>query len=203
MANTSRVRGFKPLRYLNGAKWNGMANMYYVPSSDGTAIFVGDAVKLAGSAGSAGTVVNGQDVEGMPTIAQAAATDVVVGVVVGFLPKQTDLSKIYREASTDRIALVVDDPNVVFEVEEDGVGNTIANTMIGENADIVVGSGSTTTGQSGMMLDSSTHATTATLQLKILGLVKRVDNALGASAKIEVLLNKHTYGMAGTGRVGV
>jgi hypothetical protein len=50
----------------------------------------------------------------MPTIAVAAAGDTLRGVVVGFLPKQSDLTVLHREASTNRIALVVDDPNVVF-----------------------------------------------------------------------------------------
>jgi hypothetical protein len=58
----------------------------------------------------AGVVVNGQDVSGMPTVAVAAAGDTLRGVVVGFLPKQSDLTVLHREASTNRIALVVDDP---------------------------------------------------------------------------------------------
>jgi hypothetical protein len=44
---------------------------------------------------------------------------------------------------------------------------------IGKNADVVGTSGSTTTGQSTMELDSSTIANTAALNLKIVGLYGR------------------------------
>src|SRR3954465_2181440 len=115
MANTSRPTGLRPVSTLAGALWNGQVNMYLCPAADGTAVFVGDAVKSGGTAGAAGVIVNGQDVEGIATIAEAAAGDAIRGVVVGFLPKQSDLTVLHREASTNRIALVVDDPNVVYE----------------------------------------------------------------------------------------
>lgn len=191
MANTSRANGLRPVSYLSGAPWSGQVSMYLCPSADGTAIYVGDPVKSGGTAGAAGVVVNGIDVSGMPTIAVAAAGDTLRGVVVGFLPKQSDLSVLHREASTNRIALVVDDPNVVFEVQEDAVGATTALIDVGENADIVYAAGSSTTGQSGVMLDSSDHKT-ATAQLRILGFVKRPDNEVAtASAKLLVLINEH------------
>jgi hypothetical protein len=195
MANVSRINGFNPVKMKNGAPWNGMANLYFIPSSDGTATFVGDAVKLAGSAST----------DGYPTVAQAAATNPVLGVVIGFKvnPSDLNLSGSYRAASTDRYVLVVDDPDVVFEVQEDAVGGALAVTDIGLNAEIVVGSGSTTTGKSGMQLDTSTKATTATLVLKTLGFVDRVDNEIGsANSKVLVLINNHQRGSS-TGTAGV
>ena len=203
MANIDAPSGFRPVRHLDGRSWNGSTRMYLVPSGDNTALFVGDAVKSGGSAGAAGTVVNGIDVEGMQTVIQAAATDaLIVGVVVGFLPNQDNLMTKYRVASTNRIALVCDDPSVVFEVQEDSVTNTLVADDMGENADLTVGSGSTTTGMSAMELDSSDHKT-ATAQLRILGLVKRPGNTQGDSAtssastnvnaRYEVLINEHAY----------
>lgn len=190
MANTDRPFGLRPVSYLNGSPWNGQVNMYLVPSSDASAIYVGDPVKSGGTAGAAGVVVNGIDVEGMPTIAVAAAGNTLRGVVVGFLPKQSDLTVLHREASTNRIALVVDDPNVVFEVQEDSGGAATAAVDVGENADILYTAGSSTTGQSAVELDSSTHATTSA-QLRILGFVKRPDNAIGTNAKLLVKINEH------------
>ncbi|WP_456442282.1 hypothetical protein, partial [Psychroserpens sp.] len=74
MANLDRPAGFKPVKNLNGSPWNGKANVYYIPSTDDTAIFIGDAVKSAGSA----------DATGMyPTVAQAAAGDTIRGVIIG------------------------------------------------------------------------------------------------------------------------
>ena len=63
-------------------------------------------------------------------------------------------------------------------------------TAVGNNADVVVGSGSTTTGSSGMELDSS-DVKTATAQLRILQLVQREDNAVGDNANWEVMINEH------------
>ena len=203
MANVDAPSGFRPVRHLDGRSWNGSTRMYLVPSADSTALFVGDAVKPGGTAGAAGTVVNGIDVEGMNTVIQAAATNTnIVGVVVGFLPDPDNLMRKHRAASTNRIALVCDDPTVIYEVQEDSVTNTIIGDDIGENADIIVGTGNTTTGMSAMELDSSSH-TAATATLRIMGLVKRPGNNIGdnatsssstyTNARFEVFFNEHAY----------
>ena len=198
MANADRPSGLKPVRYLSGTPWSGQTNMYLVPSSDSTIIGVGDVVKLAGSAGSAGTHVNGIDVEGMPTIARSAAGDLHVGVVVGFLADQDNLMRKHRAASTNRIALVVDDPNVIFEVQEVSGGTALTVAAVGLNANIAtVADANTTTGVSVTELDNATEATTADLDLKIVRLVPRPDNAIGEHAKWEVLINTHSYKNSG------
>lgn len=192
MANANAATGLKPVEYLGGSPYNGKVNMYLVPSSDPTAMYVGDPVKSGGSAGAAGVYVNGINTEGMATVITAAAGDTLRGVVIGFLPKQSDLTVLHREASTNRIALVVDDPNIVFEVQEDSLGAATAAVDVGENADIIYAAGSTTTGISGVMLDSSDHKT-ATAMLRILGFVQRPDNVIGTNAKLRVLINEHEF----------
>jgi hypothetical protein len=179
MANADVPAGLRPIRHRNGAPYNGAVNIYYVPSSDSTAIFIGDAVKSAGSA----------DANGVPSVAQVAAGNAVRGVVVGVVPV-THESLTYRAASTERYLLVADDPDLVFEVQEDSAGGALAVTDVGENADIVVGSGDTFTGKSAMELDSSSH-TASTAQLRILRLVNRADNEIGTNAKWEVMINEH------------
>lgn len=194
MANVDRPRGLIPVKSVNGAPWQGQTNMYLVDSGDGTAIFVGDLVKLAGGAGAAGQMVNGVDVEGMPTVVQSAAGDLHVGVVVGFLADQDNLMNKHRVASTDRIALVVDDPSVVFEIQEVSGGTALTAAEVGLNANVVVGTGSATTGLSASELSNSTEAATADLDLKIMGMVPRPDNALGEHCKWLVMINTHSYG---------
>ena len=179
MANSDTPRGLTPVRHRNGAPYNGAANLYVIPASDGTAVFIGDAVKSAGSA----------DAEGTPTVARAAAGDAIRGVVVGVLP-DTRESLPYRAASTLRKVLVADDPDLVFEIQEDSVGGALTADECGENADLIVAVGSTLTGRSRMQLDSSTHVATAA-QLRILRLVRRADNEIGANAKWEVAINEH------------
>lgn len=187
MANTSNVLGLKPVGTLTGTN-TGRVRRYYIPSTDSTAVFVGDAVKSAGSSDA---------IEGVPTVAQAAAGDTLRGVVVGIDPvdgvaaNSIQLGINYRPASTAMYVLVNDDPNTIYEVQEDAVGATTALIDVGENADIVVGAGDTVTGASGMQLDSSDHKT-ATAQLRILGFARRCDNEpASANAKLLVIINEH------------
>jgi len=91
-------------------------------------------------------------------------------------------------------AEVIDDPNQLFIIQNDGT-STAAD--YGNNADIVVGTGSTTTGVSANELDTSSIATTAALNLKIVGLWDVPGNAVGANAVVVVKINEHLYGSAG------
>jgi hypothetical protein len=67
----------------------------------------------------------------------------------------------------------------------------------GKNADVTVGTGNTTTGMSAMELDTSTIATTAALNLKIIGLYNVPGNTVGEFAVVVVKINEHLYGSAG------
>lgn len=207
MANTNRARGLVPVRHFNGNPWNGKVKMYLV--TDTAAMYTGDIVKHSGTAGAAGSVVYGQDVEGMPVIARCTdgtgTTDTPLGVVVGFLPLQPVQDINYKAADgTDRIALVCDDPSVVFEVQEDATTTPITVASIGLNAMFSTTAGSTVTGNSGMELISTQVAATTTHPLRILGLAKRVDNNLNTGgagtdkAKFDVIFNQHVFkGVAG------
>lgn len=199
MANVSRVNGFRPIQYMNGAPWNGQFRIYAIPAAEGTATFVGDLVKLY--TGDTTDVVN------FPTCMQAAASDACVGVVVGFIPDYSNLNAApYRLASTLRYAMVVDDPNVLFEAQEDGDSDPLELQDLGQNVNFVVGSGNTTTGQSGMQIDSSTHGTGATLPLKLFNATRRADNELVADGQANtrwvVKINNHQLG-SHTGTAGV
>jgi hypothetical protein len=150
-------------------------------------MFKGDAVKSAGSADATGK---------FPTVAQAEAGDTIRGVIIGFgedphvMIKPDNPYRTHRPASMEMYCLVVDDPFVIFEIQEDSVGNSITADMVGLSTDIVVGSGNTNTGLSGMELDSSDTATPAG-QCKILRAVDREDNALGDHCKWEVTIIEH------------
>ena len=177
------MKGARVVGHLYGAPFNGGVKRYKHDSGDATAIFRGDFVKLAGSA----------DSDGLPTVIQAAAGDTqLLGVVVGFEANYADLSLLNCAASTNRVLLVADDPNTIFSIQEDSVGNNLAAADIGENADIVVGTGSTVTGLSGMELDSSDHKT-GTAQLRILRLDPVPGNDVGTNAKYLVVINEHVF----------
>jgi len=183
------MKGARVVGHLYGAPFNGGVGRYVHDSGDAVAIYKGDFVKLAGSAA---TTDIGQLTAGMPTVVQAAAGDALLGVVVGFEAKLSDLSVLHCEASTTRVVLVADDPNIIISIQEDSVGGALTVAEIGENADIVVGSGSSVTGMSGMELDSSDHKT-ATAQLRILRLDPTPGNDIGTNAKFLCLINEHVF----------
>ena len=196
MANINAPRGFTPVKHLDGSPWNRATKDFLVDSGDATALFIGDPVKIAGSAGVAGQIVAGNDVEGMATITRCAsgsAEQLFVGVVVGFSVDPNNLMNTSRLASTSRIAHVVVDPTVVYEIQEDGVTSNIAAADIGLNFTFSTTAGSATTGYSGIQLVSNVKTNLVTAPCKLLGLVKRVDNAFGLSstdkAKFEVMFN--------------
>lgn len=185
MANVNRPNGLRPVRHIDGSAWNGQIETFAVLAADATALFVGDVVKLSGTA----------DASGVAAITRLTAnTDLPAGVIVGFTPDYSNLNipSQYRAASTARYALVCTDPTAVYEVQATG---TTVVADVGLNAGVTFTAGSTSTGISGMQLDGTTKATTATLPLKILGWVQRadVDIADGTNMKVNVLLNTNNF----------
>ena len=187
MANVDAPFGFRPIRYRSGQPYNGACNLYYIPSTDATAMFIGDSVTYATS--------NMTTAEGAPYVKQAAAAgEVTIGVVVGFLPA-TNADTVHRAASTARYALVADDVNnLVFETQCSGYFSV---TQTHHYADITVGTGSSITGLSAMELDSSSLVTTAAT-LRVVRLSAKPTNTAGTSttdadglnAVVEVFFNE-------------
>lgn len=192
MPNLNAPRGFVPSRYLNGASWNGQTNLYYIPAADGSAYAPGDVVKSAAVS----------DANGVMGIQKAAGTDVVRGVIVGFMvaapygvnlqAPALDLSIQTVPAAKSRAyyALVVDDPSVIFELQDDGL-SALTAAAVNKNASFTVANPSGIAQNSASVLNTASVATTNTLNLKIMGLVQRDDNAFGVNAKWLVKFNLH------------
>ena len=210
MANVSRPRGMRPVSNLYGADWNGRVTPYYINangggSNGGLAIGYGSIVALTGAADESGN--------GLATVQKwsfnlAGYTDqldgngsVPVGVVVGFAIDATakgDLPN-HRTISTARLVYVCDDPNAMFEIQEDANGGQLAAASVGLNAALTADTPSTSTGFSNQELDTSTAATTASLPIKILAFARRIDNEVSSSyAKVIVKFNRHAMGNATT-----
>ena len=192
MANIDAPRGLTPVGTLSGAPWTDSVRAFY--GIDASATYIGDMVVGGSTAGAAGVTVFGMDMEGVETVAVAGATsNLIYGVVVGFSPLQSDPTKLHRAASEARITYVCTDPLAIYEIQEDSDGNNIAVTQVGHNFDTVYAAGSATTGRSAVEIDSSDTTASSTAQLRLLGLVKRPDNALGANAKWLVTINEHAF----------
>jgi hypothetical protein len=200
MPNANRPSGLSPLTYLNGADWDGRGNMYYIAQADGNAFYVGDPVVLSG---------NGDPVRGIPGVTIATAGNPVTGVIVaiGVNPDggpyidPNNLGRVFAPATKTQAyyALVVDDPNVIFEIQEVGTGTQLDSAAIGLNADFVAGAPAAGVSVSGYQLNNVGEATSSALNLKLLGLVRRFDNVFGAYAKWRVMINNHTYRAGITG----
>jgi hypothetical protein len=199
MANVNTPFGFKLRMDLMG--YHPMLVPVYLDASDGTATFLGDLIKFAGY----GTSPNGY----APSVIQAGIGDAACGVLLG-LDQITGISdanfnlyRKHRPASVSMYGLACLDPNALYEVQMDDVDSIQPVADYGQNADIIVGSGNTTTGYSTMQLDTGTTDTTATLVLKIISLVPRPDNAVASvNQKVIVKINNHQLG-SHTGTVGV
>ena len=185
MANSNKPFGFRAVGSNVGAQLNMAVRKYLVPATDGTAIYIGDPVKEAGSAGALYP-----DDSQYPTAAKAASGDVVCGVCVGIQPLYNDLTTNYRKASTAMYILVNTDPGTVYEAQGDST--VFAATDIGLNANFTASTGSATTGVSNATVGSGKN-TTATLDVKLLGFVPAADNEVGAYCRFLVMLNNHRF----------
>jgi hypothetical protein len=184
MANPSTPNGAVPVRTLTGP-YTGATNAYSTAAGDSVLLGIGDFVKLAGTSQLIGDVTYAD-------VARAATGDVIVGVVTSCVPATRD-STVYRAASTATIVNVCDDPTVLFEIQESAAGTSLTANDIGLNANFVVANASTATGLSATTLNNATEATANTLDLKIIGLANKPNNAVGESAKWIVRINRHQY----------
>lgn len=202
MTNSNTPYGLTPVK--NSPFVEIPKNYYYIPASYGTALFINDPVIKTGTSNTANVLGDGRPFAAgsLPEINKATAGDAnkITGVIIGFLANPTNLNVTYNPASTERVAIVADSPLQEFEIQEETAGTALAVTAVGLNANVVFAeSGSTVTGLSGVELDTSTPATDATFQLKILRLVDAPDNAIGQHAKWRVKINNHTEANVTTG----
>lgn len=122
-------------------------------------------------------------------VGAAAATNALIGVAATYA------------SGADVEVLVYDHPDQLFVGQCDGA-DVDAQTDIGLNYSILATAGNSTYKLSRMEVDSSTQATTAALELKVLGIDRAIDNALGEFCKVVVKINNHQLS-GGTGTLGV
>jgi hypothetical protein len=149
------------------------------------------------------------DANGVPTVilATAGTGNTVLGPIVGPggikyggpLMDPADLDNILIPATKTKAyyVAIADDPNIIFQIEEEATGTALAATEVGLNANLVAG---TNNGYvSGWMVDRTSTAVTATLQLRLLSLAQIQNNAFGDYAKWWVLINNHSYRVGAVG----
>jgi hypothetical protein len=188
MANATGGFGLRPVRHIDGSPWNGQTVPCYISASYATALYIGTPVLLSPTLAEKDTTGRYQ------TINKSAGTDgtIIFGVITSFEPLQTDLTKQYNPASTERIANVCVDKSVVYAIRGDG-GGTPSKVFIGQNAVCIeTSAGSTVTGISGVELDEGTTTAPSADQsnpLFIEGIQDTPDNELADDAVYLVRLN--------------
>ncbi len=175
MANVQGPFGLRPVRTGLGSPWNGQVTMY-----------CGDLLEIAA----------GCDADGVPYIAKAEANDTIRGVLCGVKTDPLNLNIVYIPATKthDYYVFVCDDPDAVFEIQDDGITTAnLVSTAVGKNADFTVATPTAPVPTSATVLLSSSIATTNTLPLKIVGLKLVPGQTIGAYATWLVRLNKSDF----------
>jgi len=208
MANTNRPNGFIPVGTLSGSPWQAHLRQYDLDASH-SAIATGDLVKMTA--------------DGYLDLYTAGSTQ-FIGVVVGILNHAADtvlgkqgdhflsndrptLSGVNSKsipANTVGTVLVCVAPDVLLEAQEDGLVDPLELADVGQNVEIIGGGPDATTGVSNMMIDSTSHAITNTLPLRLVGLVQRPDNEYitGGQAYTRWLVTPANHSLSGL-NVGV
>jgi len=177
MANVDAAFGMKPVKHLTGGTIRPVE--YKLAAETSSNIFTGDCVKLLSTG----------------YIDVAAAGNRLLGVFAGCKFTDATGAVVFKrywptgqtpQASADCTAYVYDDPNIVYAVQSAGSADF---ADIGNNADIVVGSGSTTTGQSKVEVSGTTG--TGTANLRIHGLYNTPKNAYGTNGILMCTIYEH------------
>lgn len=106
-----------------------------------------------------------------------------------------------HKATVGQEIAVWDHPDQRFGVASSST-DIDAQTDINQNYDILATAADTTYNRSKHSLNSASGNTTATLQLKLVAIEPRVDNALGTGVDCEVYINNHIM-KGGTGTLGL
>lgn len=209
--------GLKPSRMISGATWNGQTSEYLIISGTTGNLFIGDPVKPLASGG----------------IGRWTNDTLVAGVFMGCKYIDTNGNYVISRTWTDSTAtynaqpataLIVDDPNVLFDIQVSNSTNTVSGIQLADlniNANLAIGGGggaqspqnpgdgSFTTGLSAFYLDYNTIAATGTLPLKVIKLTPYPGNIFataapavsgqGAYNNVLVFINNHMFQGISTG----
>lgn len=167
MSATAAPQGLVPVYHPTGIE---RPQQFQIASGYATSIFKNDPVILAIATG---TITVGT--------AAAALLGVFIGVEYVDLTGKPTYSNFWPASqgtfSGSLInAFVLTDPDTVYEIQAQG---PMAQTVLGKEFDIVIGSGNTSTGLSSTALSVTAAATGAQKQFRVVDFGKAADNAAG------------------------
>lgn len=197
--------GLKPVNLVGGLPFAGATRQIPIASSYGTSIFNGDVVQLNGSGNVIITTLQNN----------ATAVNGVIGVFLGCsytnpATKQKLFSQYYpaSTAADDIMAYISDDPNALYRVVNvtSNVADNAAGGLLpayvsransfGSNAELVLNTGLTTTGNSRMGV--FINNVTSSLPFRVVDVVTDTANSSGNFVEFIVKFNAgyHAYNNA-------
>jgi hypothetical protein len=184
--------GLVPINSVDGKPYAGATRQLPIDSAYNTAIFNGDIVALVDG----GTIAKSGVTDDSTTTAANYTYGVFVGVQYVNSQGQTVQAQYYpgNAAATSAVAYVVDDPMAAFKVAVVLANSAISSTnrsIVGVNMAIDQGTGSTTTGNSGMGVLAPTNnlGNAATLPVRVVSVVPETATSSTAFTEVVVKLN--------------
>ena len=181
--------GLDPINRYDGIAYAGATQQLTIASTYNTAIYNGDVVAVV-----SGNIVKSLVTSNVSTNSSTATYGVFMGCQYVNSQGQTVQAQYYpgNASATSAIAYVVNDPVAEYKVAVTYSGNsTISSTTIaaiGTNAALIQGTGSATTGNSGVSLaaPAAGAGNVSTLPVRIIAVVPAT--ALNATAFTEVIV---------------
>ena len=183
--------GLVPINSVDGKPYAGATRQLPIASTYNTAIFNGDIVALVDG----GTIAKSGVTDDSTTSAANYTYGVFVGVQYVNSQGQTVQAQYYPGTSvTNAVAYVVDDPMAAFKVAvvfANSVVTTVNRSVVGVNMAIDQGTGSTTTGNSGMgvLVSTNNAGNAATLPVRAVSVVPETATSTTAFTEVVVKLN--------------
>lgn len=194
MTNVLAPFGLRPVRKIDGTPPNYATIQKNILYSDTTPIGKGDLVKDTGTGYIAKAVYDSTSHDMLGVFDGCEYYDTALSRPV-FCPNWTGVT---TALSGSVVGYVITDLDLIFQVQSSGAA-AVPITDIGTNATFVAAPvPNTTTGQSTLVLNADTTATTSTFPMRIVGLAAAVgpngqnDNA-SANNIVEVILNDQTF----------
>lgn len=212
--NPNKPAGLSPVKYLNGANYDGKVNVYSILAANTNPFFIGDIVKLV-----SGGTATAADSHGVPAITLATTAATTIGVVVAVGANAATLlgpdggpyvnvanlgNTNFRPSGAQTVnyyAAVSDDPNIIYEVQEGGVATNLTPSVVGRYAPFLYAAPANPTINplSATTLNGTGAGVTGPSDLFIHSFARRIDNNFvttpatgGGAQKWWVLLGLHT-----------
>ena len=177
--------GLKPVNLIGGQVFAGATRQMQIASGYATNIFYGDLVKRI----SDGTIEKDT----------GTATATPCGIFLGVSFTNASTGQVQQQqfypasqsikSGTQIFAVVADDPDTLFQVVSCSATTTVAAmgiSAIGNNIELIQNAGSTTTGNSAVAINEGTQATTSSLPIRIIDVVR--DTATGTDSFVEFIV---------------